>query len=105
MPGLPPDWADPLRRALRTAYLSWEFWIPPLLAVIAIGSMVWILSHNQDLLRQHQIDSSAKSQVDVLGGQIQGLTSEVRELKAKVQVNSRDIREAKDALGPEPARP
>ena len=87
---------------LRTAYLSWEFWVPPLLALITIGAMMWLFSHNQDLLRQHQIDAATKvqveqtkHQVEQVTAKIQGLASEVRELRDKVQVNTRDVRAVK----------
>lgn len=47
-----------MRNHLRDAFFHWEFWIPPILAVVSIGVIAWLLNHNQDLLRQHQIDSA-----------------------------------------------
>ena len=100
MRGTPPDWSSPLTTLLRRAYMSWEFWVPPLLAVVAIGAMMWTLSANQDLLRQRQIDAAGKVQVEQVTAKIQALTSEVRELRDKVQVNTQDVREVKESIGP-----
>lgn len=83
---------------LRKAYLTWEFWIPPLFAVVAVTSMVYLLNHNQDLLRQNQIDKASKIQVEQVNTQIQSLTSEIHELRTKVQANSKDMAEVKKEI-------
>lgn len=83
---------------LRTAYLTWEFWIPSVLAVAAIGTIIWLFSHNQDLLRQKQLDHATHVQVQQVTTQIQALSGEVKDLSRKVQQNAKEVREVKTEI-------
>lgn len=93
--GVPSHWTDAVRNMLRTAYLTWEFWIPPALAVLVFSSLVWLMMHNQDLIRKAQFAEQTKVQVQHVTNQIQSLTGEVHELRTQVQKNAKEVREVK----------
>lgn len=78
-------------RPMREFILAWEFWIPPLLAMVAIGCIVWLFSHNQDLLRQKQIDEAALTSTQHLDAKIERLQGVVQKLQQDVSDNSRAI--------------
>lgn len=94
---------------MRRALLAWEFWIPPILAIVAIASFVWLMSHNQDLMRQSQIDRAtqvhAEQVTERVTTQIQSLAGEVRALRGEVKTNTRDIKTNKASADAEPHRP
>lgn len=77
---------------MRRSLLAWEFWVPPLLAIVTIGAMLWLFNHNQDLLRQKQIDDATKVQVEQVASKIQALVSEIGTLREQVKSNARDVK-------------
>lgn len=84
-----------MRYMLRSAYLTWEFWIPGILALIAFAAISWLMAHNQDLLRQKQFSDNTKIQVEQVSAKIQALSSQVVDLTNKVEKNTQDVHQNK----------
>lgn len=85
------DWGSSVRRVMREFLFAWEFWIPPILALLAIGCWIWIANHNQDLLRQNQIDKSALMQIEHTDRKIQALADSVGRIEAEVKKNKAEV--------------
>lgn len=92
-----PDWDHNTRHAWNQLTGHWIYWLVPTLAAIGVGSYIWLLSHNQDLLRQQQIDRAAIQQTQHLDAKVQGLMQEVKELKRDVIQGKAELRAEKAA--------
>ena len=87
------EWGHTVRVVMRQFLTAWEFWVPPIAAFIAIASLFWLFSHNQDLLRQQQIDQATIQQTKHLDVQVQGLMQEVKALKNEVGSARHELKE------------
>lgn len=86
---------------MRQFLTAWEFWVVPLLAVVAIGCLMWMLNHNQDLRREQQFTQSTVATAQRLAIDVKAhndaqsaqLREQVGELKREMEINRTTIKE------------